>query len=135
MSFYGYPVLFGKKDYKITLSKACTLNTFTEEKLPMFQARALAFYLEYNTSNCSKTNSNYSHEILPLIQLKQESDKTWNLSERNLYLHPADVSNSSDDSFYNQIHMICYPKKRKSAEQTVSYLTNIQYTEVGQPCF
>ena len=50
MSFYGFPVLFRKKDNKITLSKACTLNIFTEEKLPMFQARALAFYLEYNTS-------------------------------------------------------------------------------------
>lgn len=40
MSFYGFPVLFRKKDNKITLSKACTLNIFTEEKLPMFQARA-----------------------------------------------------------------------------------------------
>ena len=39
-----------RKIKKITLSKACTLNIFTEEKLPMFQARALAFYLEYNTS-------------------------------------------------------------------------------------
>lgn len=51
---------------------------------------------------------NYSHEILPLIKLKQESDKTWNLSERDFYLHPAAVTISSDYSFYNQIFMISY---------------------------
>ena len=75
----------------------------------------------------SKTNSNYSHEILPIIKVKQESDKTWNLSERNLYLHPADVSISSDYSFYNQIlwHPVLRKVSRPSKKSRVSLIYSI----------
>lgn len=59
--------------------------------------------------------------------MKQESDKTWNLSERNLYLHPADVSISSDYSFYNQIlwHPVLRKVSRPSKKSRVSLIYSI----------